>query len=301
MSKIRIVTDSTCYLPPEVLQEYPELVIVPLYVSFGEKSYREGVNLKTEDFFSMLKKSKTLPTSSQPSVGDFLEVYRPLVEEGSAIISLHISSKLSGTVDSAQQAAKIVGGEIEVVDSLFTGMGLGFMVLEALKAVRGGASKEEVLARVNAVREGITVIFVVDTLEYLHKGGRIGGAQALLGTLLKIKPILFLEEGRIEVLEKVRTQAAARARMIAILEEIRSEYPQARMRIAIHQTEALEEAREVLENLRQKLKPEEIFISSLGPVLSTHTGPGLLGFASFLEDETGVLPSWARKHGAKGA
>lgn len=301
MSKIRIVTDSTCYLPPEVLQEYPELVIVPLYVSFGEKSYREGVNLKTEDFFSMLKKSKTLPTSSQPSVGDFLEVYRPLVEEGSAIISLHISSKLSGTVDSAQQAAKIVGGEIEVVDSLFTGMGLGFMVLEALKAVRGGASKEEVLARVNAVREGITVIFVVDTLEYLHKGGRIGGAQALLGTLLKIKPILFLEEGKIEVLEKVRTQAAARARMIAILEEIRNEYPQARMRIAIHQTEALEEAREVLENLRQKLKPEEIFISSLGPVLSTHTGPGLLGFACFLEDETGVLPSWARRHGAKGA
>ncbi|MCR4428118.1 MAG: DegV family protein [Caldiserica bacterium] len=296
MKKVRIVTDSTCYLPPEILGEYPELSVVPLYVSFGEESFKEGVGLKTEQFFFKLKESRALPTSSQPSVGDFLEVYKPLVEEGSAIISIHISSKLSGTVDSAQQAAQILGGEIEVIDSLFTGMGLGFMVLEALRAERKGATKEEIVSRVMAVRDGITVIFVVDTLEYLHKGGRIGGAQALLGTLLKIKPILFLKEGRIDVLEKVRTQIAARERMISILEEIRKESPGAKMRIAIHEAQAQQEAREVLESLKEKLRPEEIFISSLGPVLATHTGPGLLGFACFLEDEKGIIPSWGSRH-----
>jgi len=301
MSKIRIVTDTTCYLPPEMLERYPELIVIPLYVSFGKQSFREIVELKTEEFFPMLKASKTLPTSSQPSVGDFLEVYRPLVEEGASVISLHISSGLSGTVESARQAAQILGGDIEVVDSRFTGMGLGFMVLEALKKVREGASKEEVLARIQAVAQGMNVIFVVDTLEYLYKGGRIGGAQALLGTLLKIKPILFLDQGKIDVLEKVRTQAAARARMISILEEIRAQDNKARMWIAVHQAEAMEEALRVMEELRKNLKPEEIFVSTLGPVLATHTGPGLLGFACFLEDESGVVPSWTQRQTSKGA
>lgn len=296
MKKVKIVTDSTCYLPQEILQEYPELAVVPLYVSFGEESFKEGVNLKTEEFFKKLKQSRTLPTSSQPSVGDFLEVYKPLVEEGSSIISIHISSKLSGTVDSAQQAARILGGDIEVVDSWLSGMGLGFMVLEALRSARMGATKEEVVSRIMAVRDGITVIFVVDTLEYLHKGGRIGGAQALLGTLLKIKPILFLNEGRIDVLEKVRTQAAARARMLSILEEIRRENPRAKMKIAIHETESFEDAKEVSQRLKEELQPEEIYISSLGPVLGTHVGPGLLGFACFLEDEKGIIPSWVSRH-----
>lgn len=296
MKKIRIVTDSTCYLPSEILGEYPELSVVPLYVSFGDKSFKEGADLKTEEFFKKLKETKTLPTSSQPSVGDFLEVYKPLLEEGSEIVSIHISSKLSGTVDSAQQAAQILGGGIEVIDSLLTGMGLGFMVIEALRRARSGATKEEIISRVLEVREGITVIFVVDTLEYLHKGGRIGGAQALLGTLLKVKPILFLKDGRIDVLEKVRTQAAARARMISILKEIREETPGAKMKIAIHEAEAFEEAKEVLQRLNEELKPEEIFISPLGPVLGTHTGPGLLGFACFLEDERGVIPSWGSRH-----
>ncbi|MGB9552797.1 MAG: DegV family protein, partial [bacterium] len=117
MNKIRIVTDTTCYLPLEMLEQYPELIVIPLYVSFGDKSFKEIVELKTEEFFPMLKASKALPTSSQPSVGDFLEVYRPLVEEGASVISLHISSGLSGTVESARQAAQILGGEIEVVDS----------------------------------------------------------------------------------------------------------------------------------------------------------------------------------------
>lgn len=301
MNKIRIVTDTTCYLPLETLEQYPELIVIPLYVSFGDKSFKEIVELKTEEFFPMLKASKTLPTSSQPSVGDFLEVYRPLVEEGASVISLHISSGLSGTVESARQAAQILGGEIEVVDSLFTGMGLGFMVLEALKAVRSGANKEEVLSRIDAVRQGMNVIFVVDTLEYLHKGGRIGGAQALIGTLLKIKPILFLDQGKIDVFEKVRTQAAARERMRSILEEIRSQNYKAKMWLAIHQAEAMEEALKAMEELKQSLHPEEVFISTLGPVLATHTGPGLLGFACFLEDESGVIPSWVRRRSSKEA
>jgi len=296
MEKIKIVIDSTAYLSQEILKEYPEIITVPLYVRFGEKSYREGVDLSQEEFFWMLKKSSAFPTSSQPSVGDFLEVYRPLVEGGYSIISVHISSRLSGTVDSAQQAAKILQGDIEVVDSLYTGAGLGFIALEAARAVRQGASKEEVLSRLMAVRDGVTVVFAVDTLEYLHKGGRIGGAQALLGSLLKIKPILFLANGRIEVLEKVRSTAAARARTMQMLEEIREEHPQARMKVAIHEAETLKEAQEILEDVKKRFSPEEIFISSLGPVLGTHTGPGLIGFACFLEDETGVFPSWARKH-----
>lgn len=294
MENIKIVVDSTSYMPEEVVQEYPEIKTIPLYVRFGDEVFREGVDLRTEEFYERLKNSQDLPKTSQPSVGDFLEVYRPLLPENS-IISVHISSKLSGTVDSAQQAAKISAGDITVLDSYLTGMGLGFIALEGARAIRQGFKKEDVLARMEAVREGMNVIFLVDTLEYLHKGGRIGGAQALLGTILKIKPILFLARGRIEPLERARSRVNGKRRLLEILEEIQGEHPDAQMKLALHQADCLEEAQELAEQAKNKANIQEVHFSSLGPVIGTHTGPKLLAIVCFLEKDGQVFPSWSKK------
>lgn len=291
MEKIKIVTDSTAYLPESLLIQYPEIAaIIPLYVRFGETSYREGVDLSIEDFYKKLTSSPQLPTTSQPSAGDFQEVYRPLLEQGNSIVSVHISGELSGTIASAVAAKEMLGGTIEVVDSRFTGMGLGFMVLEAARAIQAGKSMDEVIARIHAVRDGISLIFLVDTLEYLHKGGRIGGAQALLGTLLKIKPLLYLHEGRIEPLEKVRTSRRGVERLIEIVEEMRNEHPQAKLKMAVHHSAALEQGKELMGIFADRFHPEEIYLCELGGVIGTHTGPGLLAFVAYLEQDGMIIP-----------
>ncbi len=291
MEKIRIVTDSTAYLSESLLAQHPEITaVIPLYVRFGETSYREGVDLSTEDFYKKLVSSSQLPTTSQPSAGDFKEIYQPLLEQGYSIISIHISAELSGTVASAIAAREMLEGRIEVVDSRFSGMGLGFMALEAARAIRAGKSMDEVLAWIKAVRDGISIIFLVDTLHYLHKGGRIGGAQALLGSLLKIKPILYLHEGRIEPLEKVRTSRRGVERLIEMMEEMRNEHPQAKLRMAVHHSAALEKGEELAKVLKDRFQPEEIHLCELGGVIGTHTGPGLLAFCAFFEQDGTILP-----------
>jgi len=275
---IKIVTDSTAYLPEEVVQRYG-IQVIPLNVLFGERTYKEGLDLSYEQFYQMLAQAKNLPTTSQPAVGEFYELYSKLVQDGSEVISIHISSKLSGTIDSALMACKeLPEASISVVDSLSTAVGLELMVIAAAEAVAAGQSRAEVVAMLEQMVRETRLFFVVDTLEYLQKGGRIGGAAALVGTLLNVKPILHLKDGRIEPLSKVRTKRKAVKELLGLMvEEMGSEEP---VRIAVGHAVALKEGQSLLEKAQSRLNCTVSYLAQIGPVIGTHTGPGALGLAT---------------------
>jgi DegV family protein with EDD domain len=281
MGRIAFVTDSTAGLPPDQVEKY-RVTVVPLQVIFGTETFRDGIDLTQREFFDRLKSARTLPTTSQPTVADFEEPYQKLVAdpEVDSIISVHISSRLpSGTYSSAVQAAERVAAghnkKITVIDSWSAYMGEGLMVINGARAAEKGATHEEVVKLIEDMRHRVKILLLVDTLEYLQRGGRIGGAQALLGGLLNIKPILHVDEGRVEPLERVRTRRKAMERLV----ELGAEYAAGRsVQIAVGHAEAEEDARTLTELARQKMTITEEFTSDLGPVISTHTGPGVLGF-----------------------
>ena len=203
--KVAVVTDSTSSLTPAMGEEYG-LHIVPEYVMFGDQTYSDGVNLDAETFYRLLQSSSRLPTTSQPSVQDFMKLYTALSEQVEAIVSIHISQKMSATLDSARAACQqLPGVQIHVIDSRSVSMGLGLIAIAAARAAAAGKEVDEVVSLVEALIPRVNVIFTVDTLEYLHKGGRIGGATAFLGTMLNIKPVLYIKDGRIEPLERARS------------------------------------------------------------------------------------------------
>ena len=280
MSKVAIVTDSTAYIPPELIKGH-RIEVVPLHLIWGDKTYLDGVDITPNEFYERLATAKELPTTSQPSPAAFKEVYERLQGEGYDILSIHISSKLSGTMDSALQAkAMVPDARIEIVDSLTTSMGMGFAVLEAARAATRGASLEECKAIALRGLANVLVYFLVSTLEFLHRGGRIGGAAAFLGTALNLKPILQLRDGRIEAIEKVRTMSKATDRLLEIFaEQARGKRP---IRLAILHANAQEEAERLLERARQKVSVDDIseaVIVPVSPVIGTHTGPGCVGIA----------------------
>lgn len=275
MGGIRIVTDSTAYLPRATLERYG-ITVVPLTVSFDGQVYREGVDLKLDEFYRRLREARTLPTTSQPAAGDFVTVYRSLAEGGDAIVSIHISEGLSGTCASARTAASMVpGARVEVIDSRITCMGLGYAVLEAARAVETGADLGEVLRRTRAVVDSSRAYFVVGDLKYLHKGGRIGGAQALVGSMLQVKPILFMNEGKIDLYEKVRTKQRALSRMIDLVAgDVNERLP---FDLDIVQADVPGEAAELRTVLERRFPTARITVSDFSPVISTHVGPGSIG------------------------
>jgi len=277
---IKIVTDSTAYLAPETIQQF-DICVVPLYVHFGEEAFKEGVGLTNEQFYSRLKTAPALPTTSQPSAGEFHVVFQKLTDAGHEILVLTISSKLSGTWNSAMAAKEMLpGAPISVIDSLSTAVGLQIMVETAAKAAAAGASRQEIVDRIEAIKSTMVLWFVVDTLEYLAKGGRIGNAKAFLGTVLKVKPILVLQGGAIEPLEQVRSKRKAVARMLELVEEYLGDK---RAQAAVAVTHALveEEAKALAQEIRERLGCGESIVSSLGPVIGTHTGPGVVGIATY--------------------
>ncbi len=216
MSKVAVVTDSTAYLEKEVLQRY-SIEVVSLYVNFPDEVIVDG-SIDSTSFFEKMKRSSQMPFTSQPSPGDFVNVFERLLQEGKEVVSIHISSGISGTVESAQTAAKMLEeNKISIVDSQSTAAGLAMLVQEAAAAAEQGETRESIVQLAEDLKKRLQILFVPDTLEYLKKGGRIGGAQALLGTLLKIKPILSLSQGKIEVFDKVRTMKKAMERIVAEL------------------------------------------------------------------------------------
>jgi DegV family protein with EDD domain len=279
-AKTAVVTDSTAYLPDDLVAEHG-IHRVSLYVTLDGEQQRESeiAAESYDDFFERLDHSKDGATTSQPSVGDFLEVYEPLLADGRDVVSIHISAGISGTFESAQQARQRLiddgkGGErIEVMDSATACGGQGIAVLAAAKAAERGAGGADALAAARKAREALKIWFAIDTLEYLRKGGRIGSAQAWLGSALQIKPILTLEE-EITPVERVRTSRRAFERMVDYARERAADGADAWVVQHIHDPET---ARRLAEQAREIYGCEPTFISEVGPVIGAHVGPGLLG------------------------
>jgi DegV family protein with EDD domain len=276
---VAVCSDTTNYLPRQLV-ERNSIHEVSLYVSLDGHQQREADILEdTDAFYDALRATQTAATTSQPAVGDFLEVWRPLLETGDDIVSIHISSGISGTYDSANGARELLVGEgtnesrIVVIDSRRACGGLGIMMLAAAAAARDGGDIDAVTDRVLAAREGLRMWFAVDTLEYLRRGGRIGGAQAWLGSALKIKPILTLD-GEITPIERVRTAQRAFTRMTEFIDELRKD---GRDAWVVQHIQAPDEARRLVEYGREKFGTEPAFVSEVGPVIGAHVGPGLLG------------------------
>ena len=270
---VKIVTDSTSDLPVEVAQELG-ITVVPLYVHFGEEVFRDGVDLATDEFYRRLVTSPALPTTSAPSPGTFSEVYSRLAKEGQAIFSIHISSKLSATWGVARLGSEGLDCPIQIVDSQSTSMGCGLLAIVAAKAVRDGASLEEVSTLVEQTIPRAHLFGLLDTLEYLHKGGRIGKAQAFLGTMLKVKPVLTVRDGEVLPLERVRSRAKAIDRMCQIIEGF-GPFSE----IAILHNTTPEEAEALAQRLEPLFPRERMYSAKFGPVMGTYVGPGTLGVA----------------------
>lgn len=271
---IRIITDSTCDLSPEIVAHY-NIHVIPLQLIIGHDTLRDGVDISNHEFFQRLRQADAMATTSQPPVGVFRDAFQKHLSEGHEVLGIFISSLLSGTFATAEAAKEFFpGAPITLVDSLSASVGLGYQVMTAARAVEAGASREEIAQRLTRLRDKVHVFFTLDTLEYLHRGGRIGGAQAFLGTLLNIKPILMLQAGRVEGLERVRTKRKAVERMVDIALEKAG--PTLAFAGVLH-GDAEAEAKALAEMLQARARCQEFYTSVVTPVLGAHTGPGVVG------------------------
>jgi DegV family protein with EDD domain len=275
-NKVAILTDSTAYLPQECLRQY-NISVTPLSVIWGEQIYLDGVDISPGEFYKRLVDSKTMPTTSQVTPVAMQSTFQSLLEQGYDVLGIFVSSKISGTFESAVRARETLSNaaeKIALVDSLWTTMALGLPVLAAARAARAG----ENLAACQKVAEHACansgVLFVMETLEFMRRGGRIGGAQALLGTVLNIKPVLEMRDGRIEAVEKVRTKQKAVQQMLDVVAERLKD--KTSIRFAVTHANAEGEALSLLESGRARLAPVETFSCPLSPVIGTHVGPGTL-------------------------
>jgi DegV family protein with EDD domain len=281
MAKVAIVTDSTANLPLAITRNLP-IFTVPLHVIWGEQSYLDQVDITEDQFYARLKVDKVLPTTSQPSPAAFTDMYTRLITQGYDILTITIASRLSGTMDSAVQARNTLPeSHIELVDSQTTSLALGFQVLTAARLASEGATLQECKAMTEKARSRTGVYFVLKTLEFLARGGRIGGASAFIGTLLDLKPILEIRDGRVEAVEKVRTSNKALDRLLDIFESqvMKNCCP---VRIAVLHTDTPDEAEQLLERARQRFGLSDVgeaFIGRVSPVIGVHAGPGALGIA----------------------
>ncbi len=272
--KVAIITDGACSLTPAMGKEFG-LHVVPVHVSFNGKSYKSGVDLDADEFYRLLRTSKDLPTTSQPTALDFVNANTQLAEEAEEIVTIVVSHHLSATLQSAQMAQQEFSTvPVHVIDSESVSLGLGMIAIAAARAAAEGQNAQQILQLVERIKKSINIIFTVDTLEYLHKGGRIGGGAAFLGSALKIKPILYVKDGRIEPLEKQRTQTRAIARMLELVEE---KAGGSKTHFAILHCDAEKEAQELGEKVKAKFNCASLVISEAGSVIGTHAGPGTLG------------------------
>ncbi|MBO0702072.1 MAG: DegV family protein [Candidatus Dormibacteraeota bacterium] len=271
---VAIVTDSTSDLPGELAGRLG-VTVVPLTLTLEGTSYRDGVDIGPDDFYRKLERSGGLATTSQPSIGEFSEVYKRLLADHDQVLSLHISSRLSGTAGSAQQAADMVDADrITVVDTQVVSMALGLAVLVAHRVISQGADAHEAADRTRQVVDGMKVYCVVDTLEYLHRGGRIGRAGALLGSMLQVKPVLAVQDGVVTPLERVRTKERALKRLITLAESVGDQ-----LCAIVGQAVAPESATRLVDAIAPRC--ETLMELPLGPTVGTHAGPGTVGLACY--------------------
>lgn len=271
---VRIVTDSGADIPSEVCSDL-DIVVVPLTVSFGVDSYRDGVDLAGDEFYRRLVEEDAMPTTSQPSVGSFVEAYDSLQDSATDVLSIHVSSKLSGTLNSATQATSQanLGSKIQLLDSKQVSMGFGFSVVAAAEAAKRGGSLEEAVAAAQSVLDRTSVYVLFDTLKYLAKGGRMRNAQALVGTVLQIKPILTLDDGEIVTQQKIRTFRKG-VQTMGQLAETCGALESAAVLYTTDPSEAVNFADGLKGNLPEGTSPWTVRLS---PAIGTHGGPGVLG------------------------
>lgn len=279
MSKFAIVTDSTSYIPTELAQQLG-ITVAPQVLIWDNQTYRDGVDIQPTDFYSRLKTAKVMPSTSQVSPATVHEIFQGLVDKGLSVLGIFISSKLSGTMQSAIQAKEMMGNaadKITLVDSQSTAMGLGFQAIAAARAAKAGASLEECAALVSQAHERTGVFFAVDTLEFLHRGGRIGGAQRFIGSALNLKPILAVKEGKVEGIERIRTKTKAHDRVLELIsEQVKGK---SNIRLATLHANSADDAKSLLDRAAAELSPVETLFTELSPVVGTHAGPGTVGLA----------------------
>jgi DegV family protein with EDD domain len=276
---IRIVTDSTSDISPEVARNWG-ITVVPAYVNFTSndgrvETLKDGLDVSTDDFYERLANSETLPTTSQPTIGDFTEVYETLIEDPrDMIVSIHVSAKLSGTYNSAVQAKRSLKNpaQVEVIDSQSASMGLGLVVLGAARALSAGGEFQQVTAEIETAIPRIRGYFLLDTLEYLVKGGRISKAQGFLGNMLSVKPILAIQNGEVRRYDRVRSRRKGLQRLVKIADGLGG--------IAegcIIYNDTLQDAETLYNDIRRLIPTTEIPIVRPGPSIGVHTGPGMVG------------------------
>jgi DegV family protein with EDD domain len=245
-----------------------------------EETYQDGVDIQPDEFYARLKNSKEMPTTSQVSIATMKSTFESLIEKGYDVLGIFLSAKLSGTIQSAVQAVELMdkaGEKVTFVDSMTTAMAMGFQVLTVARAVEDGANLEDAVALAEKAREHTGVYFAVDTLEFLHRGGRIGGAQRFLGTALNMKPVLAVIDGRVEAVERIRTKSKALNRVLElVVEQAQGKMP---IRLATLHASAEEEAKELLDKASQTLNATESILTTVSPVVGTHAGPGTVGLA----------------------
>lgn len=283
MSKapVAIATDSTCGLPEEVVARY-NIHVIPQIVNWEGQSILDGIDITPTAFYERLATAREMPTTSQPSVGEFHDFFSKVGESAESIVGIFVSDALSGTLSSARTAVEMLDIPITLVDSRFASMGLGLIVLETARAVADGASAAEAAQRARDLVGRTRIMFVVDTLEFLHRGGRIGGAQRLIGSMLSMKPILHLVDGRIEPLKSVRTKRKALAYALdQVTEELSGKQ---KVQMAVLHANAPDVAQELVNDLRSRVNPQEILVSDVSPVIGTHVGPGTVGVAYTILD-----------------
>ncbi len=278
---IRIVTDSTATLPDSMAREYG-IEVVPLSVLFGQESFREGVDLSGDAFYERMRHTPQLPTTSQPAVGDFYSVYERLTANGDQVVSVHLSSKLSGTYNAAAQAAAMLpAGAVTVVDTEWVSLALSFQVREAARVAQAGGSVNDVVAAVHALGPKLRLYLVVETLENLRKGGRLSPVKAMIGGLLNVKPILTVQHGVVEPVEQPRSKKSALRRLLEIIAA--DVPPSAPLHVAFLHARAEAELAELERQVRDRFNVVESITAEVGPTIGTHVGEGTVGITYYVE------------------
>lgn len=280
---IAIVTDSTCDLPATLRARY-NLSVIPAHIFFGTEDFLDGVTIDAETFYRRITESDVLPTTSQPSVGEFVQLYRQLAA-GSAdeIISVHISGRLSGIVRSAEMAAREVADmvKVHVFDSAVGSAGLGYMVMEAAEAVRAGWSVEEIFALLHRIRDHLTIVLTPLNLEFLQRSGRVSRLQGAIGALLDIKPIIEVQKGTLAATERVRSRRRAFERLVAITLAAHGDRP---LNMAVAHAAVPDDAQQLLDKARASLNCRQAFVTDLGLGITAHLGPGTTGLVAYPAD-----------------
>ena len=277
MSKIALVTDSLASMPDDLVQQYG-IKVAPQVLIWGEEVFLDQVDIQPTEFYQRLETADVMPTTSQATLAAFKEIFEPLVSEGVPILAIVGSTGLTATMNSAEQAkALFPDATIEIIDSKSVAMAMGFQVLAAARALEDGKPFDEVVTLARTAHENTGVMFVVETLEFLHRGGRIGGAQRFLGTALNLKPLLELKDGRVEAIERVRTKAKAKARLLEMLEEKLE--GKTNIRLSSLHANAEEEAGQLVEEAVKRINTIEVYNAGVSPVVGTHAGPGTVGIA----------------------